>query len=227
MGELTKTVLGRISGRVGDVVFRQLDGKNYVSSRPGSYPVTDDPVILGRRSNFGLTIGFASAVNSIEALQGFWKPFAPQGFSAYNLMCSKNYPFIDKGVIGDRAMIVPALGFEATATSIDLTNTQLSAVIAALGQGTGIDDNIEANMHLAAVVHLSSPQVDLDEPNEMLALLSASQPVDLLNPLTFNIPLDNIEGQLFDAYQVNKVFAALYTVDATGTPIRFSNTLIG
>jgi hypothetical protein len=61
----------------------------------------------------------------------------------------------------------------------------------------------------------------------MIALLSGAQAVDLLNPITFNIPLDNIEGQIFDDYQVNKVFAALYTVGADGKPVHFSNTLIG
>jgi hypothetical protein len=227
MGQLTKTVLGRISGRVGDVVFRQRAGKNYVSSRPGSYPATSDPVVLERRSNFGLTVGFASAVNSIPGLHALWQPYAKEGLSAYNEICSKNYQFVDNGIIDDRAMIVPAPGFEVTATSLELTGDELTAVFAVLGADTGIDDISEGNMYLAVVVHLSNPIADTIEQNVMMALLSPSHAVDLINPVTFHIPLDSVEGQTFDDYEEYKVFAALFTVNADGTPVHYSNTIIG
>lgn len=227
MAQLTKTVLGRISGRVGDVVFRQRAGKNYVSSRPGNYPATNDPEVLERRANFGLTVGFASAVNSIPGLQAIWQPFAREGKSAYNEICSKNYQFVDNGIIDNRAMIVPELGFAAEATSLELTADELMAVIGVLGPDTDIDDITEPNMYLAAVVHLSNPTADTLQENVMMALLSPVHSVDLINPLTFHIPLDSIEGQTFEDYEEYKVFAALYTVDKDGNPVHYSNTIIG
>ncbi|MFZ1080859.1 MAG: hypothetical protein WAO19_02915 [Candidatus Kryptoniota bacterium] len=42
MAELTKAVLGRFSGRIGDTVFRQRNGKNFVGTRPGRYAPPDD-----------------------------------------------------------------------------------------------------------------------------------------------------------------------------------------
>ena len=227
MGEVFKTVLGRISGRVGDVIFRQRAGKSYVASEPGAYPETADPVILARRKKFGTTIGFASAINSIADLQKLWVPYAPEGGSAFNQMVKTNYPYVGADVIGSQAMITPDLGFAISTTSLDLTETGLAAVLAALGTNTGIDDTVEMNIAMAAVVHLSDPVVEGDKPDEFLSLISASQMVDLVNPLTFNIALDSIETQLFNAYQTVKIFAALFTTDANGDPVRFSTTLAG
>ena len=227
MGEVFKTVLGRISGRVGDVIFRQRAGKAYVSSEPGAYPEITDPVVLARRDKFKRTIGFASAINSIDDLKQLWEPYAPAGLSAYNQMFKTNYPYVGADQIGSQAMITPDLGFAISTTSLDLTETQLSAVLEALGSNTGIDDTVELNIYMAAVVHLSSPIVETDKPDEFLSLISASQIVDLVNPLTFNIALDSIETQLFNAYQTVKIFAALFTTDANGDPVRFSTTLAG
>ena len=227
MGKLTKTVLGRPSGRVGDIVFRQMAGNSYMSARPSEYPKSNDPAVLARRANFSLLTKFGSAVNSIEGLKGFWKDYAPTGLSPYNLMCRTNHPFVADGVIDDRARIVPVLGFEASASSLELTRAQLSVVIEALGSESGINEVVETDICLAAVVHFSNPDDATNAPNEMIALLSASQAIDLLNPLTFDINLDNVEGQIFDAYQDYKVFAAVYTLDADDEPVHFSNTITG
>lgn len=227
MGEINKTTLGRLKGLIGDVVFRQRDGANYVSSRPTGYPETTDPVILARRARFKLTLKFASAINSIEPMRKIWKPYAPEKGIAYNAMVQSNYIFVNNGVIGDRAMIMPTLGFSANATSLELTETQLTAVFAVLDAESGIDENVERDIYLASVVHLSSPVVETDRPYEFLSLLSASQSVDLVNPMTFNIPLDNIEKQIFNAYQSVKIFAALYTTDANDQPVHYSTSISG
>ena len=123
--------------------------------------------------------------------------------------------------------ITPGLGFAVNTTTLDLTEVQLSIVFEALRSETGIDEAVERNIYLAAVVHLSNPVEETDKPDEFLSLLSPSQSVDLTNPLTFNVSLDSMEGQLYNAYQARKVFAALFTSDTNNKPVHFSNTITG
>jgi hypothetical protein len=227
MGEINKTTLGRLSGLIGDVVFRQRDGANYVSSRPGNYPVTTNPIIIAKRERFKLVAGFAGAINSIGYLRSIWKPYTPERCSPFNLMIHTNYPLINNGVISDRAMLVPDWGFAVNTTTLSFDASGVSAVFEALGNATGIDEVVETNIYLAAVVHLSNPVENTDKPDEFFSLLSASQPVDLANPLTFSIPLDSMESKIFLAYQATKIFAALFTVDANDKPVHYSNTVSG
>lgn len=226
MGELNKTTLGRVRGLVGDVVFRQRDGVNYVSSRPGEYPETTDPVILARRDKFKLTLKFASSINSIDYLREMWKPYSPAKGIGYNTMVRTNYAYINKGVISERASLVPVRGFAVNITSMDLSSTELKAALEALGTGTGINESVERNIYLAAIVHFSNPVVEADKSYEFISLLSVPQSIDLVNPLNFSILLDSVEGQIFKAYQTNKIFATLFTVDANDKPAHFSSTFV-
>ena len=225
MTVLTKHMFVNVSGKIGDLQFRQRNGVNFIAQNPDSFiPGTDEASVL-RRKNFGLAISFGLAINSVSHLNTLWKAYTPDNMAPVNYMVKQNYHKINDGVISDLAMIVPDWGFGLSATTLELTNTSLSAALSAIGTGAGIDEAVERDIYLAAVVHLSSPVDGVEEPNAFLTLLSASQAIDLINPLTFTIDLDSVEGQMFDAYQTRKVFAALFTVDANDSPVRFSKTL--
>jgi hypothetical protein len=225
MGILSKRVLGNVRGKVGDLQFRRLGDLNYIALNPESFIPGTDEASVARRSNFALAIKFGSAVNSISYLRKLWYPYTIKG-SSFNLIVGQNYPYINEGNISDRAMLLPERGFAVNTTSVDLSSAELRAALEALGTGTGIDDAVERTIYLAAIVHFSNPVEEADKPHEFITLLSAPQSIDLVNPLSFSIQLDNVEGQIFNAYQGHKVFAALFTVDANDNPVNFSNTIV-
>ena len=67
MSQINETVIGRISGRLNNLVFRKINGKIFVSIRPAQYKASKSDAALESRSNFAVTVKLAKAVNS-EAL---------------------------------------------------------------------------------------------------------------------------------------------------------------
>ncbi len=61
MAQLTKAVLGRVSGRLGDTVFRQRNGKNILGTRPSHYAPPDDQGSIDRRARFKFSAKLAQA----------------------------------------------------------------------------------------------------------------------------------------------------------------------
>ncbi|MCX6159584.1 MAG: hypothetical protein ACOYN6_08715 [Ignavibacteria bacterium] len=228
MADFIKTVLGKGRGKVGDVVFRVSHGKTILSSVPATRTPSTDPVVIKRKKRFGLTVKLAHAVNYLYQLKFFWKLVdigSAKGFrSAFNKIVKLNYPYVTFDNLGDDIMLVPDSGFEVTATSIELTNTEVNVVLNAIGTDKGIDLATETKCQLALVFFLKSPS-DPNKPEfHFIHVVSVQTPISLSNPLTFTFTLTNIEKQKFDEYSVRKAFFALVTLDADDKPVRYSNT---
>ena len=84
MAQLKKTVLGKVSGAVGDIVFRQRDGLNYIGLRPGSFTPGTNPASVARRARFALAAKASVSVNRIPALKSLWAGVLTNGISPYN-----------------------------------------------------------------------------------------------------------------------------------------------
>ena len=68
MAELDKSVIGKLRGRIGDVVFRQRNGKVFVSQRPKSFMPGTDEKSVERRSKFAFCAKLSKAIYSIPEL---------------------------------------------------------------------------------------------------------------------------------------------------------------
>jgi len=51
MAVVTKKVLGTVHGAVGDMVFREKNGKNYIGMRPNSFVPGKDDASIARRKD--------------------------------------------------------------------------------------------------------------------------------------------------------------------------------
>ena len=105
-----------------------------------------------------------------------------------------------------------------------MNNTSVTVVLAPIGSSTIIDPAVDITVSLACVLHLSGQTDQYDVNNRMLHISSVSQPLSLVNPLTFEIDLDDIDKQYFDEYTTKKAFFALVTFDADDVPLHYSNT---
>ena len=227
MAELNKTVLGRLSGALGDVVFRQRNGKNYVSMRPSSYHTPENPAAVAKREKFLLSVQLGSAINSNQNLKAIWDGYTPSGLTPFNFMVRKNYDNISNGELTNRVTLAPGLGFTIISTDLNLNTASLIAELDPLGTDTGIDTGQEPNLYFSAVINLSSPVDPADKENQFLSLISPAIPVDLVNNLSINIPLTSAESNLAALYQTKKIYGILNTVDSFNNPVHFSITITG
>lgn len=229
MADFIKTVLGIGRGKVGGVMFRFINGKTVLSSLPVPRKVSTDPVVINRKKKFGLLVKFAHAVNYIYQLKYFWKAYntgSLVGFrSAFNKIVKKNYSNVTADDLDNDIMLIPDTGFEVTKTSVTLTNADVTVVLQAIGSDKGIDPVQEINFQLALILFMKTPTLPDKDAYHFIHKISAPTLINLVNPLTFVIDLDNVEKQKFDEYSTKKAFLCLVTTDIDGKPIRYSNTI--
>ncbi len=224
MAQLKKTVLGKVSGAVGDIVFRQREGKNYIGLRPGSFIPGTDPASVARRKIFRLSLKAGSSINSITQLKSLWSEVTPSGLSPFNYIVKTNYRFVAAGSLTDLFKIVPDNGFGINVTTHTVDRNGVGLNIAPVGNNNGIIGAAEPNMMIAGLVFLSSPIDESVGEYSFIKVVSAQQVTDLIRDLTFSVAFTSQEQVLFDKYQVSKTFVALMTLDVNNIPVHYSNT---
>lgn len=224
MAKINKMILGKISGSLGDVTFRQRNGKNYLASRPGSFTPGSDQNSIDRRAKFALTVRLASIINSIPQLKEIWASRTPNTSTPYNYMVKTNYKFLSPSAVTDNTLLTPGFGFGVQTSLITLTSSNLQVNIEPIGTNAGIQTSNEKNVQLLSLIVMSGPNVGTVDDLFIIPLLSDLKPLVLDTAINFTIPLSNQISQLYGKYDTHKVLLALVTLDENNSVVHYSNT---
>jgi len=228
MANLKEKVLGSVSGGLGDIIFRNVKGKNVISMKPASFNTPQDPGSVARRGKFLMVVKLAASINSNVQLKSIWKQFGPSGLSIINTLVKTNYLNVTPDDINDSMLLVPSGGFGITPVSVDKTADQVVIDLQAIGTASGIDTGIEKKLRLMMILFLKSPViVENTAPYAFISLSSGILNTSLTVPLTFTALLMSNQSLLFNQYQESKVFFALVTLNEQEDLIRHSISLFG
>lgn len=224
MAKIRKQVLGVISGAVGDVLFRVIDGNAYVGTRPISFTPGTDALSVARRERFSMATKFSRTINSIPELKTIWKAVTPSRLTQYNMIVKINYHNVQHNAVTELVKLVPEIGFQLTASGIDINPERLRVDIDSVASNAGINLTNEQFFKLVGVFHLSNPVNEQAAPHAFMRVVSEDTPIDLENPFSYQITFMNQVSQLVEQYQVRKVFLTLLTLDINKNPVHYSNT---
>lgn len=227
MAKLTQKILGKVSGSLGDLTFRQRNGKNYLASRPESFIPGTDEASITRREKFGFSVKLASLINSDDRLKSIWSKQTPQGKYSYNYIVQMNYPTITANSVTNSTKLVPNNGFYTSVSSLNFNSNNIELVINPLGLESGIDTSVEKNIQLVSLISLSEPQSEQVEKSYLIMLNSQTQPITLDNELTFTIPISNQNQNIINKYNSKTTLFTLLTLDETNSVYNFSDTFTG
>jgi hypothetical protein len=225
MAKLKKQVLGRISGALGDLVFREVNGKNVVGMKASSFNSPNDPESIARRAKFTLSAKLAQAINSHQKLKDIWTLKAPAGQSSHNFLIKSNYLNVLPDDLSGLIKLVPDAGFPISSSAGNITASGMQVTLNVIGVNNLINLVAETNVQMLSVIFFGDSVDTSVAPYALVNASSAVQALSLTNPLTFNAPLIGNDELLFDKYQVHKAFNVLLTMDASGNIIHYSNTL--
>lgn len=91
MGRLKNTILGDVTGKVGNIVFRVKGKKSYIYASPKKVKVSQKQEAKEARSKFTPLSKFASFINSIAELKYFWSNSDIKASSTYHKISKANY----------------------------------------------------------------------------------------------------------------------------------------
>lgn len=107
MARVNEQLLGRINGKIGNLVFRNINGRTFVSRRPKKYNIKGTKESSKVKNGFKNLITFSSFVNSIPILHNLWGSKIIKGKRAYNKIFSHNKEHLKSAEINENFSITP------------------------------------------------------------------------------------------------------------------------
>jgi len=148
-GELNLT--SDVRGKIGNVVFRQVNGKIVISAAPLPTGPSQKPGCISARRRFKNTVMFAKFLNAIPEIREVWKRAEYEGFMPYNKIIKCNVNNMEQSGPSVKNTITPP----------DHHFTINDVVF--------IEDNISI---------LAEVDTEFDEYYKLMAVISVSEPAD-------------------------------------------------
>ena len=128
MARVNKSVIGFISGKLGDVVFREMNRKKFVSVSAKKYKISQSAQAKKGRANFAAAVKLAKAVNSVPLLKEIWSTAKIEGTNSYHRIIKYNAKSIVQGNLTTANKITPE-GLALTLSSLEVQNNLLHLTI--------------------------------------------------------------------------------------------------
>jgi len=118
------SVVGQISGKLGNTVTRYRNGKYIVYSKPDNYNISYSLQAVSGRTKFANTVKLAKLLNSVPAISAVWKSAKFEGTNAYQKIIKHNSKYISpEGITKENIITLPrflCIGKEIIENSIVL-----------------------------------------------------------------------------------------------------------
>jgi hypothetical protein len=224
MGELKRQTLGDASGAVGHLVFRIKGEKNIIAKRPVKKvnPGVLSETVAALRAKFKLTGTVAGGIYKAGSLKSIWpKPGANKG-SRYTEMFKKNYAIIGTVENLGTAQVIPDHGIIISNAAIALTQKGMTITADELGDGSGIDPNLEKYLVASGVVIMKTPTNPSDPAYKVLPITTGQQSLNNDQPISMSFEFGSLDLSQYEAYTDKKVFLTFLTLTSAGVPVHYT-----
>jgi hypothetical protein len=227
--------LGRISGRIGDVVFRNYPGKTVVGIRPASFTPGSDIASVHRRLRFKLTAMLSKCIKNFQPAYDLWSQHTNRKMSAYNLIFKNNYKAVFYDYISDYVQIFPKIDFLIKPESLSINKESFRInFIPEDSHLTGIDS--PKYLQMAAIIFCKEPIDQSDSKFNFINYLSAPEEILEGQNLSFNLffsenqesPSESLNQQdsaAFSRHNYHSVFVSFLALNSEKTFVQNSQTI--
>ena len=216
------SVIGNLSGRLGNLSARTVEGKTILAARPSSFNASQEPAVIEIRKKFAVTGSFIKVLLSLSALYEIWKKVKTAGMSVYNYTFKNNFAYSSAVKPTDQNIITPggfALPVQAATVLTDNLTMELLALTSA-SVFTPAEVNLSANGVICYYdpINPADPAYGLITLNHEIANYTFDQTFEL------NIPFNVNQEALAAKYQHSILFFVVASKDADGKIVQYSAT---
>ena len=126
MARLTKTVLGEIRGKMGNLVIRKVNGREFISYRPANYRKTKKEVPA--RQKMQAAVQFSRTVNSSDKLKMIWAKSKIKATNSYQKLIKHTLENAEPGSLTIKNKITPG-GISLNSSEFLFDNGKLNITI--------------------------------------------------------------------------------------------------
>lgn len=216
------SVIGNLSGRLGNLSARTVEGRTILAARPSSFNASQEPAVIEIRKKFAVTGSFIKVLLSLSALYEIWKKVKTAGMSVYNYTFKNNFAYSSAVRPTDQNIITPggfALPVQAATVLTDNLTMELLALTSA-SVFTPAEVNLSANGVICYYdpINPADPAYGLITLNHEIANYTFDQTFEL------NIPFNVNQEALAAKYQHSILFFVVASKDVDGKIIQYSAT---
>ena len=224
MARLVGGPFGGISGKIGEVVYRNRNGNTIVCARPRERmsPLTEHEIAL--QAKFALAGRVSGAINSIEILKQIWKPTYKNGLSSYNVIFKNNYKIVNIKNISGPVHIAPMFGFNIKEPIITPGEADIVIECKPMDIDSGFDTKVEKFVMAAGVIILEKPLTERIPSYDVLAFKTLKQTFKPMEAMRTSTDISGGPQITLQSYGLKKAYAVLVTTDEAGNPVKYSDT---
>lgn len=222
MARVSGNVIGNLSGRLGNLSARTVDGHTILSARPSSFNGNQSPEAIAIRERFAVTGKFASIIQDIPDLMSIWQTVKLPGMSTFNTIFKRNFSLSSTLKPTNQNIITPG-GFTLPLTSANLSAGSLALELPVLNTSLELSAE-EVNLVIFALVIYSNPT---DPENQYYKIFAHSKSLTAFNfsaVYTGSIVFSASQQSIAQDYQDAAFYLAIATKNAEGKVIKYSVT---
>ena len=222
MARLKGSILGNLSGRLGNLSARTRNGQTYLGARPSSFNISNAPAVVEVRKKFSVSSQIAKVVGKVDDLKKIWDKVRSAGTSAYNTVIQQNFEYSDTQRPTAQNIITPG-GFNLGVTSALVGADTITIDLPALNTQanfTTADKDLSISMLLVGY----DPVDANDAYYKIMPFNYTESDYDPAQTLEAVVNLDQFSKSELARYNSKVLLVGAVTKDADGNIIKYSAT---
>jgi hypothetical protein len=222
MAAVKGSVIGHLSGKLGLLSARTINGRTIMSARPASFKESTTQRHADIKKRFAVTIAFAAKISELPALLEIWKLNKNPGISATNTIFQKNYNLSSEQVPTLNNIITPD-GFGTPVTAAAIAAGKLTGTLAAMDTVAKITSDCK-NLSINAVVCLSDPKVESDPVYKILSVSKEVAAFQFTQSYNLEIDFDVEDAAEIAKYNQKTVYLAVAIKSEDDQIVKYSKS---
>ena len=222
MAIVNGNVIGNLSGKLGNLSARTVDGHTVLAARPSSFNASQDPAVISVRQKFSVTAKFASAILALTSLVSIWKKVRNVASSVFNEIFQSNFAYSSIEKPTEQNILAPE-GFPLQIAVAAVAAVKITATIPILNTASvfGAD---EVNLSANAIVCYYDPTNEADEPFKIISLSKEVAAHNFAQTYDLEIDLNATQKNTAAKYQHSILYVCVVTKTAEGKVVQNSST---
>ena len=222
MAIVNGNVIGNLSGKLGNLSARTVDGRTVLAARPSSFNASQEPAVLTVRQKFSVTAKFASAILALTSLVSIWRKVRNVASSVFNEVFQSNFAYSSIEKPTEQNILAPE-GFPLQIVAAAVAADKITATIPILNSASvfGAD---EVNLSANAIVCYYDPANAEDEPFKIISLSKEVAAHNFAQTYDLEIDLNATQKNTAAKYQHSILYLCVVTKTAEGKVVQNSST---
>lgn len=198
-----------LSGKVGDKVYRMINGKCYVANAPTHYTMPQTPEAILRREKFLLCRKICSAIDKLFYSKMLWRIVVPKKANRLGYMMKSIYPIIVKYNI-DLLGIVPHPDLITNCLECSYANERIKLKFAPFDDDDNkILLNSDTAVAVEGVLYLCDAGSQRKDKFNLIPLISADKLLVLNQEIELEFNLTGLQLEALNLYPERKLYVVL------------------